>query len=162
MTPGELEDRLQEWGGYYREAREPAENRSLTGDSALSRFGKPPKRKGVRVGRHGLARRRLMAQAVCGYKIIPVWAVDPASGSQTRVYRAPVHHDPRETPAIQLVQDAWLSLHRVNAIQANVLRCQYQVREDREGRAKAAGVGKRAYSDHLKAARIWMHAKLSR
>ncbi len=159
MTPDELESLLCDWGGYYRQSGTPAEDRSLTGNSALSRFGRPPKRKGVKIGRTGIGRRRLMAKGT-PYRVLPAWAVDPASGTETRSYRAG-HDDPRETAAIMRVQAAWLSLYRVSEAQANVVRCQYQVRGAQADRAQQAGIPLRAYRDHLRTGRIWILAKMT-
>lgn len=159
MTPDELEDLLMDWGGYFRQSGTPAEERSLTGDSPLARFGRPPKRKGVKIGRTGIGRRRLMAKGT-PYRVLPAWAADPVSGTETRSHRTG-HDDPRETAAIMRVQAAWLSLYRVSEAQANVLRCQYQVRGDRIDRAGKAGVSARSYRDHLKSAKVWVMAKLT-
>lgn len=166
---GQLDEMLWDWGGYFREGRPPIEDRSLTGNSSISRFGKPKKRKGVKLTRDGRSRRAMMGAAAGLPKgrLLPEWGADPCAGSPTRVAKPQGIDDPRETPAVLQVQAAWIALYRQQEDQAQVIRCHYQVRgRVPEERLQAASkqIGRiltyRQYRHLLEMGREWLHTRL--
>lgn len=143
----------------------------MTGNSSLSRFGKPPKDLEHAVGRSGLSRRRMMGKAA-GLKTwagrfltLPAWAVDPVSGKTTRSYRGDTD-DSRGTSDVLRIQELWLTLNRQQRDLGQVLRCHYQTLGKRPDRAQAAATAlertltMRQYDYLLQQARRWMAARL--
>lgn len=159
----DVEERLRAWGGQYRQTRDPGEDRSLTGNSSISRFGRPREGLEHAVGRSGVSRRRFMARDLL-YRILPAWAVDPVSSKATRTYRA--DDDPRGTADVTRVQALWLILNRQQPDAGQVLRAHYQVLGKRPDRCQAASTAlertltMRQYDYLLKQARRWMAARL--
>ena len=166
MTRGELEEALRHWGGYYREGRPPLEDRSLTGNSSLSQFGRPAGATAYH-DRRCVSRRLLMAAGSPGHRVAPAWSCDPIRAVQSRVYREHGRDDPNDTGDVQRVQAAWIALQRVQSDQAQALRCEYQLRaRDQHGRCGAAGeaIGRVLiiwqYRYLLKCGREWMLGRL--
>lgn len=163
MTPERLEDLLQLWGrvnGAW--GGNSPEERSLTGNSTLSGFGRPSGYKGHAEGRSGRQRRALMAVAAgIGARVMPAEFVDHIPCTATRTYRAP-DFDQRETSEVGHVQAAWLVLYRTNTIHAELIRVQYQTPGTQFDKAEAMGMPLRQYKEEIKLARVWMMGKLAR
>lgn len=153
MSVPDLEDALIAWGRVYGMGRmDLIEDRSLTGNSTLARFGKP--KQGDVVRRDGRSRRMAMG----GGRLAPMWAVDPIPCTETRTLHRP-DYDPRETPVVGLIQTGWLALHRTSRPLAEAVRLHYQRRDvDRDRRAKLAGMTVREYRDCLSRGRAYLAA----
>lgn len=170
MTPDAIEALLDAWGEAGRARACNAEPRSLTGNSVFARYGRPGKKDGLAEGRCGKERRQAMARAaggaVVGLRTVPTSYVDPVPCTATRSYRAP-DYDPRETKDVEFVQTAWLAMYRTNALQANVLRVEYQENGRQADKAPRltdeAGhpLKLRRYRDELRMAKVWLAGRLS-
>lgn len=170
MIPETIEALLDAWGDAGRARSMKAEPRSLTGNSTLARFGRPAGVVSVAEKRDGSGRRIMMAAAAggaaVGMRIVPMSYVDPVPCTATRSYRAP-DYDPRETLDVERVQAAWLAMYRTNALQAKVLRIEYQEsgrQSDKACRIRAedgSPLKLRRYRDELRVAKAWISGRLS-
>ncbi|SDW94342.1 hypothetical protein [Lysobacter enzymogenes] len=183
MTSDELELQLLAWGRAYGERRgaEWDEDRSPTGDSPSARglqFAPGTRENATRrlssMSRGGFDRRALMhAFAAAGADgiapLAPTWACDPVHFTETRQYHsAPPRYTPTFTAELEHVQSAWLALRRHDALPAECLRVQYQVRNlTRPEKAElvaetlSSSVGVKRFKDELSRARLWMLARLA-
>lgn len=165
MTPAELDARLSLWGRVMgRHRAHTHEDRSLTGNSTLAQLGRPDGYKGTADGRHGRARRILMAQSAggsaVGLKVVSTAFVDPVPCTQTRAVKAP-DYDPNYTREVERVQAAWLVLWRTEQPLAELLRAQYQEPGFQNDKAAALGLTVKKYKDDLRLARVWMAGRLA-
>lgn len=181
MTPDELETLLRAWGRAYGESRpdEWAEDESPTGDSPTARglaFAPGSRTEAVRQlasqKRAGYGRLALMAASsgVQGMAMVPTWACEPvrARGLVRTTGGVGPSSDAWFTPEVERVQSAWIAMHRYDRLRAICLQVEYQVRgiRQRDKAAMVAGrtlqqVGLKRYRDELRAARVWIHARLA-
>lgn len=165
MDAKELDARLSLWGRVMgRKLTYAHEDRSLTGNSTLAQFGRPDGYRGTADGRHGRARRILMAQSAggsaVGLKVVSAAFVDPVPCTATRAVKAP-DYDPKYTREVERVQAAWLVLWRNDERLAELLRVQYQEPGFQNDKASALGLTVKKYKDELRVARVWIAARLA-
>lgn len=70
---------------------------------------------------------------------------------------------PKEGPKHDMatvIQMVWLELRRIDPDLAEVLRLEYQVREQQADKAKRYGVGRNKFREMLAEAKGWMFGKL--
>lgn len=150
MNNDTLENLLRLWGRIYGEPK-PAEWDEVDIGSAhvtnpIQRgmeFAPGSRAEFVRqrtsMDRGGQSRRRMMAQAagVERLRMVPAALVDPVRCVATPSGSASAW---REIPEVEAVQMAWKSLFKVDELQANVVRVEFQVRAMTQ-REKAEDVG---------------------
>jgi hypothetical protein len=181
MNPDTMESMLRAWGRAYGEAKpqEWDEGEASAGaahpiaraiEFAPGRRAEVIRRK-TTMNRGGQTRRSLMAQAVGikGMRVVPMYAVDAVPCVETRSGGS--GEDPRITPMVNAVQRGWLALFKVNELQAEVLRLEYQVRgmtqtmKAEQIRFHVKGVHVRVnvkrYRDELKAGKSFLLGALS-
>lgn len=110
-------------------------------------------------------RRTLMARDLssCGVRIVPASYVDPVPCRDDSGRHRGLGADPLETPQVQTVQRAWLSLRECFPAQADVLRVEYQ-RPDivsRTHKALHCGIKVERYKFELSRARHWVRSALA-
>jgi len=160
MTQDEFEECLIAWGRLYGSERLFNEERSLTGNSTLSRIGGKPKQEADRA-RYGQGRRKMMGQRAGLRGLLPDWAVAPVSGTETRSFRQRVE-DRDETPALTRLQAAWLALWRESEEQAQAVRLHYQERRlTREDKARKLGMTVRAYREAVNVAKAQIYWRVA-
>lgn len=176
MTPAELELHLIQWGrAYGEEASDEWGEEEMPlgyGTNSLARgmaFA-PGSTRAAAMQHHraGQSRRKLMGAAAGLTGAAPSWSSDPVRSKETR--SAAPREDARFTGAAERVQTAWLALERFDRIRAVCLQVEYQVRAQQSGpggKAEIAGkrlarpLGLKRYRDEVRAAKVWMHGRLS-
>lgn len=183
MTPDQLEAALRAWGRYYGERPGPEwdEGSHLTpvpGGTTIhplerARQYAPKSRRAFAEqklrGRDGTSRRIALGAAAGMVGPLPAEFVDPVPCLETREVIGTPRHDPRYTDTIKSVQEAWVILRRYWPAQAEILRLHYQIRGLTRAEKAAmvpsdcgGPVGLRRYKDELRAAQIWIHARIAR
>lgn len=183
MAPEQIEAALRAWGRYYGERPRPEWDDGETetvvpGSSTVhplerARQFAPKTRRAFAEqklrGRDGGSRRAALGAAAGLSGPLPAEYVDPVPCQETREVIGTPRPDPRYTDTIKAVQDAWVTLRRYWPSQAEIVRLHYQVRGLTRAEKAAmipadcgGPVGLRRYKDELRAAQIWIHARIAR
>lgn len=187
MTSDDLETLLRAWGRVMGEAPPVAEedDRPARATHALARGMEmaPGKRQVVireRTSMHraGQDRRAYMAVAAggaaVGMRVLPVWAVDPVTATETRSFRDESRDWP-VPPEVARVERAALELQKVDDLRGRCLRARYCMKCGDEERVMrmmsnmdAAALNKiggylrlKRFRDEVAYARVWMFGRLS-
>lgn len=177
MDRTELERLLRKWGHVFGEKAPSEWDEDRSGYThpiaRVSEHAPGGEDKRIATHRAGQARRRFMGekaglQSIRGGKVVtvsaPAWAVETVSGNETRSGHKPWHPD-HEAEMIDL---AWLSLHRFDRRQAVVLKIEYCTRGKQKEKAERSGrilneqLKLRRYRLELDYARAWMLGRLTK
>lgn len=91
------------------------------------------------------------------------WSRDPITCAETRSApgSAPINTQGPAHDLANVIQSVWLELRRKDAELAEVLRLEYQVREQQAEKAKALGIGRGKFRELLAEAKGWVFAKVT-
>lgn len=155
ITRDELEIGLRKWGWIYgeRPALELSDQDKAPATHPIARA--------MEFAQRGVERQVGAAWARAIRTGERAWSRDPIKCTETRSVRGSAPAARPEHQVSTAIQQAWLELKRVDALLAEVLRLEYQVREQQGDKATAMGVGRGKYRELLAEAKGWVFAKLS-
>lgn len=154
MTKDDLDAALRRWGWIYGERP----------DRELPEWARAP-------ASHPIARAMEFAHRGVDRRFGPAyqrrplpgekhWSRDPIQCKESRQAHGSAPSAAPRNDVVTVIQTVWLELKRTDSELAEILRLEYQDRDQQTDKAKALGIGRGKYRELLAEAKGWMFARV--